>query len=72
MINPDNVTEFLDRYPTICGECHASVKHSDTKVVERVKPYPAGTRIVFGMPTHEQMRVCKSHEVVTNWPKTQR
>jgi len=68
----DHVTDFLDRYPTVCGECHAEVKHSDTKIVSRPKPYPKGTRIVFGMPTTEEMRVCNSHEVVTNWPKLRR
>lgn len=67
----EHVTEMLDRYPTVCGECGANVKHSTTKLVSRPKPYPAGTRVVFGMPTREEMRVCSTHpdDQITNWPK---
>lgn len=65
----DPTTEFLDQFPTICGECHASVKHSDTKIVERERPLKPGQKLFQGMITHEQLRVCKTHEVVTNWPK---
>lgn len=66
-----SAAELLDRYPTICGECGANVKHSTTKVVSRPKPYPAGTRVMFGMPTTEEMRVCSTHpdDQITNWPK---
>lgn len=68
---PDPIIDYLDRYPTICGECGASTKHSLTKIVSRPKPYPAGTRVVVGMPTTEEMRVCNSHDeaTITNWPK---
>lgn len=65
----DHVTDLLDGFPTVCGECGANVKHSATKTVSRKIPYPAGTVIYFGMPTTEEMRVCQTHEVVTNWPK---
>lgn len=63
------MADVLDRYPTVCGECGVNTKHSLTKIVSREIPYPAGTVIFFGMPTTEEMRVCQTHEVVTNWPK---
>lgn len=66
-----SVAELLDRTPVVCGECGQGVKHSETKIVSREIPYPKGTVIFFGMPIQEEMRVCATHEVVTNWPKRQ-
>lgn len=65
------VSELLNRYPVICGQCNASVMHDETKIVSRPKPYPAGTKVMFGMMLTEEMRVCSTHpdDQITNWPK---
>lgn len=63
------VAAILDAHPVICSECSASVPFADTKIVTRERPLRPGQRVFHGQATHEEMRVCNTHDVVTNWPK---
>jgi hypothetical protein len=62
----------INRMMTTCGssDCRKTVTYGESKVVSRPYPYKPGTKIFYGMPTTEEIRVCQGHkDADVKWPE---